>query len=100
MAHYAIDCWDVEVQTDNYGWVEIIGIADRTDYDLKSHSEHSSEDLRVFIEYDEPKSVKKSIAKPNMSIFGPTFKGAAPQLMKVLEESDAEEIQKSFQEQW
>jgi glycyl-tRNA synthetase len=98
MAHYAIDCWDVEVQTDNYGWVEIIGIADRTDYDLKSHSEHSSEDLRVFIEYDEPKSVKKSIAKPNMSIFGPAFKGAAPQLMKVLEESDAEKIQKSFQE--
>lgn len=98
MAHYAIDCWDVEVQTNNYGWVEIIGIADRTDYDLKSHSEHSSEDLRVFIEYDEPKSVKKSIAKPNMSIFGPAFKGAAPQLMKVLEESDAEKIQKSFQE--
>lgn len=98
MAHYAIDCWDVEVQTDNYGWVEIIGIADRTDYDLKSHSEHSSEDLRVFIEYDEPKTVKKVIAKPNMSKFGPTFKGAAPQLMKFLEESDAEEIQKSFDE--
>jgi Glycyl-tRNA synthetase (class II) len=29
MAHYALDCWDVEVKTDKYGWVEIIGIADR-----------------------------------------------------------------------
>ena len=26
MAHYAIDCWDAEVKTDQYGWVEIIGI--------------------------------------------------------------------------
>ncbi len=58
MAHYAIDCWDVEVQTDRFGWIEIIGIADRTDFDLKSHSSHSSEDLSVFIEYDEPKKVK------------------------------------------
>ena len=58
MAHYAIDCWDVEVKTERYGWVEIIGIADRTDFDLKSHTEHSNEDLRVFIEYDEPKQLK------------------------------------------
>ena len=28
MAHYAIDCWDVEIETDRYSWVEIIGIAD------------------------------------------------------------------------
>ena len=96
MAHYAIDCWDVEVKTDNYGWVEIIGIADRTDFDLKSHSEHSSEDLRVFIEYDEPKTIKKTVAKPNMSKFGPAFKGAAPGLMKILEESNADDIKKSF----
>jgi glycyl-tRNA synthetase len=98
MAHYAIDCWDVEVETDRYGWVEIIGIADRADYDLKSHSEYSKEDLRVFLEYDKPQTVKKMVAKPNMSKFGPAFKGAAPQLMKTLNEIDAVEIQKSFQE--
>lgn len=98
MAHYAIDCWDVEVQTGRYGWVEIIGIADRADYDLKSHSEFSKEDLRVFIEYDEPKTVNKKIAKPNMSKFGPTFKGAAPQLIEALKETDASTIQASFQE--
>lgn len=55
MAHYAIDCWDAEVKTDQYGWVEIIGIADRTDFDLKSHIKHSKEDLSVFKEYDTPK---------------------------------------------
>ncbi|MCK9151236.1 glycine--tRNA ligase [Methanobacterium alcaliphilum] len=98
MAHYAIDCWDVEVYLDHYGWIEIIGIADRTDYDLKSHSTYSKEDLRVFIEYPEPKNIKKSIAKANMKTFGPAFKQDAPVLIKALEETDASIIQTSFNE--
>jgi len=92
MAHYAIDCWDVEVKTERYGWVEIIGIADRTDFDLKSHTEHSTEDLRVFVEYDEPKQIKKLVTKPNMSKFGPSFKGDAPKIIKELENINAEEV--------
>ncbi len=97
MAHYAIDCWDVEVYTERYGWVEIIGIADRTDFDLKSHTEHSNEDLRVFIEYDEPKQIKKLAIKPNMSKFGPSFKGDAPKILKVLENIDAKGVKKSIE---
>jgi glycyl-tRNA synthetase len=96
MAHYAIDCWDVEVQTDRFGWIEIIGIADRTDFDLKSHSSHSSEDLSVFIEYDEPKKVKKLVVKPDMKKFGPLFKGDAPKVIKALEDLDASEVQNTF----
>jgi len=97
MAHYAIDCWDVEVYTERYGWVEIIGIADRTDFDLKSHTEHSSEDLRVFIEYDEPKQIKKLAVKPDMSKFGPSFKGDAPKILKALENIDAEKVKQSIE---
>ena len=37
MAHYAQDCWDVEVEL-SYGWTEIIGIADRACFDLTCHS--------------------------------------------------------------
>lgn len=96
MAHYAIDCWDVEVLTDQYGWVEIIGIADRGDYDLKSHMEHSGEDLRVFLEYDEPQIVKKLIAKPNMSKFGPIFKSDAPKVINFIKNTDTKEIKDSI----
>ena len=92
MAHYAIDCWDVEVLTDRYGWVEIIGIADRGDYDLKSHSKQSNEDLNVFIQYDEPKKVAKTIIKLNMSKFGPSFKGDSPKVKDFLENLDDDEI--------
>ncbi len=98
MAHYAIDCWDVEVQTDRFGWIEIIGIADRTDFDLRSHSEYSKEDLSVFIEYEEPKTVNKIVVKPNMKMFGPLFKGDAPKIIKALEDTDAATIQKTLDE--
>ena len=92
MAHYALDCWDVEVKTDKYGWVEIIGIADRGDYDLSSHSEFSNEELYVFQEYDEPKTVQKTVVKPNLSKFGPVFKGDSPKVKQAIEEADPEEI--------
>lgn len=98
MAHYAIDCWDVEIETDSFGWIEIIGIADRTDFDLKSHSIHSKEDLTVFIEYSEPKTVMKIMAKPQMKKFGPLFKADAPKIMEILKNTDASSIEESFQE--
>ena len=92
MAHYALDCWDVEVQTDKYGWVEIIGIADRGDYDLSSHSEFSNDELYVFKEYDEPKKVQKTVIKPNLSKFGPIFKGDSPKVKQAIEDADPQEI--------
>ncbi len=98
MAHYAIDCWDVEVQTDRFGWIEIIGIADRTDFDLKSHSTHSKEDLSVFIEYDEPKTITKLGVKPDMKKFGPLFKGDAPKILESLKNLDADYIKRAFEE--
>lgn len=97
MAHYAIDCWDAEVKTDQFGWVEIIGIADRTDFDLKSHIAHSKEDLSVFKEYDEVKTV--TVTKPsfNMKKFGPTFKGDSPKAKEILENANPDEIKEKFE---
>ena len=98
MAHYAIDCWDVEIHTDRYGWVEVIGIADRSDFDLKSHSQHSREDLSVFMEYDEPQTITKLTVKPNMKKFGPLFKGNAPKIMEFLKNTDVYPIKQAFEE--
>ena len=98
MAHYALDCWDVECLTDKYGWVEIIGIADRGDYDLTSHTEFSNDELNVFIEYDQPKLVKKTVVKPNLSKFGPVFKGDSPKVKQAIEQADADEIIKALED--
>ena len=50
MAHYAIDCWDAEINTNQFGWIEVAGIADRTDYDLKSHINQSNNNFSIYEE--------------------------------------------------
>ena len=50
MAHYATDCWDAEFLSDKYGWMEIVGVADRGDYDLSAHAVSLNIDMRVHTE--------------------------------------------------
>ncbi len=49
-AFYADDAWDIEIKTNNYGWVEMCGVHDRTDYDLKQHEKHSGTKLEAIRE--------------------------------------------------
>lgn len=87
-AHYAVDCWDAEVHSGRFGWVEIVGIADRTDYDLRSHARHSGASMTVFIPYDKPKQVKRRQVVADMGILGPKFRGKAKAIAEALAESD------------
>jgi glycyl-tRNA synthetase len=47
LAHYARACADVEYDFP-FGTSELEGIANRTDYDLTKHQEHSGKDMRYF----------------------------------------------------
>ncbi len=47
LSHYSSSTADIEYLFP-WGWDELEGIANRTDFDLKQHSEHSGEDLRYF----------------------------------------------------
>ncbi len=47
LAHYAKAASDVEYEFP-FGWQEVEGIANRTDFDLKAHQEASGEDLTFF----------------------------------------------------
>ncbi len=47
LAHYAKDTYDIEYRFP-WGWGELEGIADRTDFDLTRHAESSGEDLSYF----------------------------------------------------
>ncbi|MBT3181095.1 MAG: glycine--tRNA ligase [Deltaproteobacteria bacterium] len=47
LAHYALACSDVEYEMP-FGWSEMEGIANRTDYDLKKHMEVSGKDMMYF----------------------------------------------------
>ncbi|WP_406670476.1 glycine--tRNA ligase [Methanolobus sp. ZRKC4] len=93
MAHYAIDCWDAEVNTDRFGWVEVVGIADRTDYDLSAHATVSKTELSIYREYPEPKMVTQFVVKPNMGKLGPLFKGKAKNVAEALKALSQEELE-------
>ncbi|MCK5033122.1 MAG: glycine--tRNA ligase [Calditrichia bacterium] len=47
LAHYAKSAFDVEYEFP-FGWQEIEGIHNRTDFDLTKHQEYSNKDLRYF----------------------------------------------------
>jgi glycyl-tRNA synthetase len=44
LSHYSKATTDIEYKFP-FGWGELWGIADRTDYDLKQHQEHSGQDM-------------------------------------------------------
>ncbi len=92
MAHYAADCWDAEILSDRFGWVEVVGIADRTDFDLKAHAKQSQKELSVYVAYDSPKKVRKFVVKPDMGVLGPMFKGKAGKVANALKALKAEEL--------
>ncbi|MCH7738397.1 MAG: glycine--tRNA ligase [Chloroflexi bacterium] len=58
LAHYAKDCYDVEYRFP-WGWAELEGIANRGDFDLRQHQEHSGQDMTYFDESAEEGEEKR-----------------------------------------
>ncbi len=54
LSHYSNATSDIEFLFP-FGWGELWGIADRTDFDLKAHMEHAGEDMNYF---DQEKNIK------------------------------------------
>lgn len=73
MAHYAADCWDAELQT-SYGWVECVGCADRSAYDLTVHAKKTGASLFVRERLDTPLSITEWEIDLDKKKFGPHFK--------------------------
>ena len=48
LSHYAKNTYDVEYEFPGMGWSELEGIANRTDFDLKAHAQHSGQELSYF----------------------------------------------------
>lgn len=57
LVFYAKDAWDIEYNYPSYGFDEMEGIHDRTDYDLTQHMKHSGTDLH----YTDPQTNEKYV---------------------------------------
>lgn len=56
LAHYAKNCYDVEYEFP-FGWSELEGIANRTDFDLSQHAKFSKKNLSYFDEREKSRYV-------------------------------------------
>jgi len=72
LSHYAKATYDIEYDFPGMGWSELEGIANRTDYDLKAHAEHSGEDLSYFDSDTEERYVPYVI-EPAVGVERPTL---------------------------
>lgn len=73
MAHYASDCWDLEIKS-SYGWVECVGHADRACYDLDVHSKATKTPMLATLKLDSPKEIEMAKLKFDRKAFGKAFK--------------------------
>jgi glycyl-tRNA synthetase len=61
LAHYAKGCYDIEYDYP-WGWGELEGVANRTDYDLRRHQEESGKRLTYF----DPQKTNPETGKPGL----------------------------------
>lgn len=84
MAHYAADCWDCEL-LNSYGWIECVGCADRSAYDLSVHMQATGQPLNVRETLKEPVRVEEFQAQLNKKKAGPKFKQDAGKVQAALD---------------
>ena len=93
MAHYATDCWDAEILT-SYGWVECVGCADRSCFDLSQHTKATGVKLVAEKDLPAPKKVDTLECLPQKAIIGKAFKSDGKIIIEALSRLDSEDILK------
>ncbi|XP_022090731.1 glycine--tRNA ligase-like [Acanthaster planci] len=91
MAHYACDCWDAECKT-SYGWVECVGCADRSCYDLSCHMKATKVPLVAEKKLPQPKTVDVIEVVPQKGIVGKAFKKDAKAIMEHLASMSEDQV--------
>ncbi|KAL8503306.1 hypothetical protein ACS0TY_022154 [Phlomoides rotata] len=91
MEHYAVDCWDAEIES-SYGWIMCVGIADRSTYDLRAHSAESGVPLVAHEKFAEPREVQKLVIAPVKEEFGLAFKGNQKMVLEAIESTGEKEV--------
>ena len=67
LAHYATACYDLEYKFP-FGWKEIHGQADRTQFDLQQHMKHSKKDLTLYNEQTKQKIIPYVATEPSQGV--------------------------------
>ncbi|UCD14512.1 MAG: glycine--tRNA ligase, partial [Thermoplasmatales archaeon] len=94
LAHYATECWDAELYSERFGWIECVGIADRSAYDLNAHIESTGVDMYALRKFVKPRMVNVKKIAPKMDVLGPLFKEKTGKIKDLLEKIDVKKTKK------
>ncbi|OIW33404.1 glycyl-tRNA synthetase-like protein [Coniochaeta ligniaria NRRL 30616] len=97
MAHYACDCWDAELLTSS-GWVECVGCADRSAYDLTVHAKKTGAPLIVRERLEVPKVIEEWTVELEKKKFGPHFKKDGKAVEAAILATSQEQLEKLVKE--
>ncbi|XP_050663556.1 glycine--tRNA ligase [Leptidea sinapis] len=92
MAHYACDCWDAECLS-SYGWIECVGCADRSAYDLTQHTKATGIRLAAEKKLPAPKQIEVVEAVANKATIGKQFKKHAKAINDALAALDSTSLE-------
>lgn len=91
MAHYATDCWDCECLT-TIGWLECIGCADRSCYDLTQHANAANVKLSASRQLKEAKEIEVVECFPQKAILGKLLKENAKVVLDEIARANNDKI--------
>jgi glycyl-tRNA synthetase len=80
------------------GWIECVGIADRSCYDLTQHAIASGQKLVAEKKLAEPRMVEQTVCLPNKKTLGSTYKADGKMLIAHLTQLGEEECTKLAQQ--
>ena len=91
MAHYAIECWDLEAYVNN-DWLECVGCADRGSFDLQTHSKYGN--MQLSAKRQLKKSIEQITLEPklNLKLIGKTIGKFTPIVVKDFENFTQENL--------
>ncbi len=67
LAHYASACFDIDYKYP-FGWKELLGNADRKQFDLQQHIQFSKKDLSLFDEETKQKIIPYVASEPSLGV--------------------------------
>lgn len=97
-AHYSRQTFDQEVWLERWGWTEVSGHANRSDFDLSRHMIYSGFDMRVFKPFDKPKVVRRLTMEPRRKLIEEDFDEDASRILDLLSRSDPALVKKWLDE--
>ena len=91
VAHYAAGCWDAECLT-SYGWLECVGCADRSGYDLTAHSRATAAKLTAERQLPAPKTLEVLVPVINRQNLEKRYGKRSKDVEKVLAELNYQQL--------